>query len=63
VYEQELALLVDTMSKERSNKGYFYRRSACAERARYIGEKLVKAEETVERLEQMNKEWKKTLSS
>ena len=59
LYEQELALLVDTMTKE----GFTLRRSACAERARYIGEALVNAERTVERLEKMNKELKKILSS
>jgi hypothetical protein len=59
VYEQELALLVDTMTKE----GFSLRRSPCAERARYIGEALVNAERTVGRLEKLNKELKKTLSS
>jgi F0F1-type ATP synthase membrane subunit b/b' len=59
VYEQELALLVDTMTKE----GFTLRRSACDERARYIGKALVNAQRRVERLEKMNKDLKKTLSS
>jgi hypothetical protein len=59
VYEQELALLVDTMAKE----GFTLRRSACAERAGHIGKALVTAQRRVERLEKMNKELKKTLSS
>ena len=58
VYEQELALLVDTMTKE----GFTLRRSACAERAEYIGKALVIAQRRVERLEKLNKELKKTLS-
>ena len=57
MYEAELALLVDTMSKE----GALLRRSACAERARYIGEKMVAAERKVERLEKQNRELKKAL--
>jgi ketol-acid reductoisomerase len=56
-YEEELALLVDTMAKE----GFILRRSACAERARYIGDKLVYAERKVERLEKKNRELKKAL--
>jgi ketol-acid reductoisomerase len=59
VYEQELALLVDTMAKE----GFTLRRSACSERAGYIGKELVKAQRRVERLEKMNKELRKTLVS
>jgi ketol-acid reductoisomerase len=59
VYEQELALLVDTMTKE----GFSLRRSSCAERAGYIGKELVKAQRRVERLEKMNKELKKILIS
>ena len=58
-YEQELALLVDMMTKE----GFTWKRSACAERAGYIGKALVNAQRRVERLEKMNKELKKTLSS
>ncbi|KAF8803621.1 hypothetical protein BYT27DRAFT_7171768 [Phlegmacium glaucopus] len=56
-YEEELASLVDTMSKE----GFILRRSACGERARYIGEKMVDAERKVERLEKINKGLKKVL--
>jgi len=58
-YEQELALLVDTMTKE----GFALKRSACSERAGYIGKALVNAQRRVDRLEKMNKELKKTLSS
>lgn len=58
VYEQELALLVDTMSKE----GVILRRSACAERARYVGENMINAERKLERLEKKNRELKKALS-
>jgi len=58
VYEQELALLVDTMSKE----GHLLRRSACAGRAGYIGEKMVDAGRKVEVLERKNRELKKALA-
>ena len=44
VYEQELALLVDTMTKE----GFTLRRSACAEQAEYIGKALVISQRRVE---------------
>ena len=56
-YEQELALLVDTMSKER-RRWWTLRRSLCAERARAVGERLVVAQRKVEQLERKNKELK-----
>jgi len=45
------------MSKER----FILRRSTCAERARYIGEKMVNEQRKVERLEKTNKGLKKVL--
>ena len=58
MYEQELALLVDTISKE----GLLLRRSTCAERAGYIGEKIIDAGRKVELLERKNRELKKALA-
>ena len=44
-----------------SKEGSVLRRSACAERARYIGEKMIIAGRKVERLEKVNKELKTVL--
>ncbi|KAF9557696.1 hypothetical protein CPC08DRAFT_640029 [Agrocybe pediades] len=59
-YEQELALLVDTMEKER-RPWWTLRRSPCVERARNVGDKLTLASRKVETLERKNAELKKVL--
>jgi len=61
-YEQELAVLVDTMEKEK-RPWWSLRRSPCVERARYVGDKLSSAGRKVEMLERKNGELKKVLSS
>ncbi|KJA27306.1 hypothetical protein HYPSUDRAFT_62986 [Hypholoma sublateritium FD-334 SS-4] len=60
-YEQELALLVDTMKKER-RPWYSFHRSPCVERARSVGEKLAIAERKVSLLERKNVGFKRLLS-
>ncbi|CAA7267988.1 unnamed protein product [Cyclocybe aegerita] len=60
-YEQELALLVETMKNE-NRRWWQFGRSACRERARYVGDKLVTAERKVEVLERKNSELKRTLA-
>lgn len=60
-YEQELALLVDTMKKE-ERPWYSFRRSPCVERARSVGEKLAVAERKVAGLERKNVELKRVLA-
>lgn len=60
-YEQELALLVDTMKKEQ-RPWYSLRRSPCHDRARSVGEKLAIAERKVAVLERKNVEFKRMLA-
>ncbi|KAF8163083.1 RNA12 protein-domain-containing protein [Crassisporium funariophilum] len=59
-YEQELALLVDTMQKE-GRRWWQWGQSACVERARSVGDKMVKAQRKVDVLERKNVELKKVL--
>ncbi|KAF8906048.1 RNA12 protein-domain-containing protein [Gymnopilus junonius] len=60
-YEEELAVLVDTMEKEK-RPWWSLRCSPCVERARYVGDKLSIAGRKVEMLERKNGELKKLLS-
>ena len=60
-YEQELALLVETMKNE-NRRWYQFGQSPCRERARYVGDKLVTAERKVEGLERKNNELKRVLA-
>ncbi|KAF9475682.1 hypothetical protein BDN70DRAFT_883451 [Pholiota conissans] len=60
-YEQELAVLVDTMMKEH-NPWYSFRRSACVGRARSVGEKIVISQHKVAILESKNIELKRVLA-
>jgi len=59
-YEQELAILVNTMEKEK-RPWWSLRKSPCVERARNVGDKLVVAGRKVETLERKNAELKKVL--
>jgi len=60
-YEQELSLLVDTIKNER-RRWWQFGGSACRERARFVGEKLVSAGRKVEGLERKNKELQRILA-
>ena len=60
MYEQELAVLVETMGKEQ-RRWWSLGRSACVERARAVGERLVVAQRKVEKLERKNAELKKVM--
>ncbi|KIM49011.1 hypothetical protein M413DRAFT_438171 [Hebeloma cylindrosporum] len=61
-YEQELAVLVETMGNEQ-RRWWTFGRSACVERARAVGERLVIAQRKVDKLERKNTELKKVMTS
>lgn len=63
-YENELAVLVDTVKKENEQRWWgwhLFGRSACWGRVRYVGDKLAVAERKLEALEKKNNEWKRVI--